>query len=105
MPNGSRVSLALIRRAQNTELSLGSLEAIAEIRAWLDDLEKEAMKSARQKGATLEDIAKALRLSTPTIWNRFRAAGEDYRIGGGRPGQDPLLGTGTVDGSDESASR
>jgi hypothetical protein len=104
MPKGSRVSLAVIRRAENVELSLGSLEAIAEIRAWLDGLEREAMKSARQKGATLEDIATALGLSTQTIWSRFRVSGEDYQVGPGRPRRDPLLGTGAVDGSDETAS-
>jgi hypothetical protein len=44
------ISRSLIRRAENIELSLGSLEAILEIREHLDVLEAEAIKSARDKG-------------------------------------------------------
>jgi predicted transcriptional regulator len=63
---------SLLRRAENTELSLGSLEAISEIRAYLDELEKLAMVSAREKGATVEDIADALKLTPQAIYYRFR---------------------------------
>jgi predicted transcriptional regulator len=66
------LSPSLLRRAENTELSLGSLEAIAAIRARLDLLEKAAMLSAREKGATNEDIAEALRLTPQAIYYRFR---------------------------------
>jgi hypothetical protein len=66
---------SLIRRAENTELSLVSLEAIAEIRERLYQLEAEAMKSARDKGATIDDIAKALRLTPQAIYHRLRANG------------------------------
>lgn len=66
------LSPSLIRRAENTELSLGSLEAIAAIRARIDLLENAAMISAREKGATMEDIAEALRLTPQAIYYRFR---------------------------------
>ncbi len=66
------LSSSLLRRAENTELSLGSLEAIASIRARLDLLESAAMMSAREKGATTEDIAEALRLTPQAIYYRFR---------------------------------
>jgi hypothetical protein len=66
------LSRSLIRRAENTELSLGSLEAIAELRSALDRLEYEAMLSARQKGATVEDVAKALGLTPAAIYHRLR---------------------------------
>jgi predicted transcriptional regulator len=62
----------LIRRAENTELSLGSLEAIAAIRARIDALEEIAMVSAKEKGATMEDIAEALGLTPQAIYYRFR---------------------------------
>jgi hypothetical protein len=66
------LSPAILRRAESTELSLGSLQAIAAIRARLDVLEKEAMVSAREKGATNEDIAEALDLTAQAIYYRFR---------------------------------
>ena len=72
MANASKLSPSLLRRAENTELSLGSLEAIAAIRARLDLLERAAMLSAREKGATLEDIAEALGLTHQAIYYRFR---------------------------------
>jgi AcrR family transcriptional regulator len=56
---------------------LGSLEAIAAIRARLDLLENEAMLSARDKGATMEDIAEALRLTPQAIYYRFRHMRDD----------------------------
>lgn len=71
-----------IRRAENTELSLVSLEAIAEIRRRLDELEVEAVKSAREKGATIDDIAKAIGLTPQAIYHRMRHGGNSKR---GRP--------------------
>jgi predicted DNA binding protein len=64
---------SLIRRAENTELSLVSLEAIAEIRSHLDELEAEAIRSAREKGATVEDIAEAMGLTPQAIYHRLRS--------------------------------
>jgi transposase-like protein len=72
MRDGSILPRSLVRRAENVELSLGSLEAISEIRAHLNELEKQAMASAREKGATVEDIADALNLTPQAIYYRFR---------------------------------
>jgi hypothetical protein len=76
MTHEAILARSLIRRAENTELSLGSLEAIAEIRQLLDRLEAEALKSARDKGATVEDIAEALRLTPQAIYYRLRNNGD-----------------------------
>jgi hypothetical protein len=73
---------SLIRRAETTELSLVSLEAIAEIRRHLDVLEVEAIKSAREKGATVDDIAEAMGLTPQAIYHRLRHGGVAKR---GRP--------------------
>jgi len=75
----------LLRRAQNVELSVGSLEAITEIRAYLDDLEKLAIASAREKGATVEDIAAALRLTPQAIYYRFRNERVNVQVTPGDP--------------------
>jgi hypothetical protein len=76
---------SLLRRAENTELSLGSLEAISEIRAYLDELEKLAMVSAREKGATVEDIAGALKLTPQAIYYRFRHEKMNLQTTPGQP--------------------
>jgi transposase-like protein len=60
-----------------------SLEAIVEIRAHLDELESEAIKSAREKGATVEDIADAMGLTPQAIYHRLRNGGQ--RAKAGRP--------------------
>ena len=64
MADEGALSRSTIRRAENTELSLVSLEAIVEIRHHLDQLEAEAISSARDKGATVEDIAGAMGIPT-----------------------------------------
>jgi transposase-like protein len=78
---------SLLRRAENTELSLGSLEAISEIRAYLDELEKLAMVSAREKGATVEDIADALKLTPQAIYYRFRHEKMNVQTTPGEPNE------------------
>jgi len=85
------LSRALLRRAENTDLTLGSLRAIKEIRAWLDQWETQAMITAREKGATMLDIADALDLSPHAIYCRFRnnRDGTEHQIGRGRPKKLP----------------
>jgi predicted transcriptional regulator len=75
-------SRSLIRRATNPELSLVSLEAIAEMRERLDELEAKAIKSARDKGAAVDDIAKAMGLTSQAIRHRLRS---DHPKKRGRP--------------------
>jgi 1,6-anhydro-N-acetylmuramate kinase len=75
------LSRSTIRRAENTELSLVSLEAIAEIRQHLDELEAKAISSAREKGATVDDIADAIGLTPQAIYHRLRNGGKPARRG------------------------
>jgi hypothetical protein len=72
MADPSLFPRSLLRRAEKTELSLGSLEAIVELRKTLDRLEHEAILSARDKGATVQDIADTLGLTAPAIYYRLR---------------------------------
>ncbi len=69
---------------------MGSLKAISEIRAWLDQWELQAMMTARHKGATMEDIAEALGLTTQAIYHRFRNNRDgNHPIARGRPKKVP----------------
>lgn len=81
MTEEGALTRSLIRRAENTELSLGSLEAIAEIRRHLGELETEAIKSARDKGATVDDIAEAIGLTPQAIYHRLRSGGQPAKRG------------------------
>ena len=93
MADRSALPRSLLRRAENVELSLGSLEAISEIRAYLDELEKLSMASAREKGATVEDIAEALRLTPQAIYYRLRNEKMNLQATPGEPNvADPALG-------------
>ena len=79
MEEGKEISRSLVRRAENTELSLGSLEAIGELREVLDELEAEAIQSARTKGAAVEDIAEVMGLTPQAIYHRLRNGGSGKR--------------------------
>ena len=92
MPDRPVLPRSLIRRAANVELSLGSLEAISEIRAHLDRLEKLATASAREKGATVEDIAEALRLTPQAIYYRQRHGRMNVQTTPGQPNVPPAAG-------------
>jgi transposase-like protein len=78
-----------MRRAENTELALGSLEAIVEIRHHLDDLEAAAITSSREKGATIEDIARAMSLTPQAIYHRLKNGSHGAKHG------RPKAGTGS----------
>ena len=93
MADRTALPRSLLRRAENVELSLGSLEAISEIRAYLDQLEKLSMASAREKGATVEDIAEALRLTPQAIYYRLRNEKMNLQLTPGEPNvADPAFG-------------
>ena len=63
----------LLRRAQRyEELPLAALQAIAELRPQLAALERAAIKVAREKGATWEEIATALGVTRQAAQMRFR---------------------------------
>jgi hypothetical protein len=66
----------LLRRAQRyQELPLAALQAIADLRPRLADLEQVALQAARQKGATWEEIATAMGITRQAAQMRFRASG------------------------------
>ena len=81
MDYGGVFSRSLIRRATNTKLSLVSLEAIHEMREWLDELEVQALWSARDKGATIVDIAQAMGLTQQAIYYRIMSGDHQKEAG------------------------
>jgi predicted transcriptional regulator len=66
----------LLRRAQRyQELPLAALQAIAELRPRLAELEQAALQAAREKGATWEEIATAMGITRQAAQMRSRASG------------------------------
>jgi transposase-like protein len=72
MSSPDRVSLALIRQAENMELPLTALEAIVSIRRWLDELEREAVDGALERGATWQMVADTLGVTKQAANQRLR---------------------------------
>ena len=60
----------LIRLAQKLDLPVGALTAIRALKIRLEDLEWAAIGSAREKGASWEDIAIALGVSRQALQQR-----------------------------------
>jgi anti-anti-sigma regulatory factor len=65
---------SLIRKLERyREFPLESLEAVAEVRKVLGEIEFRAIVEARQRGATWDDIAEALSISRQSVLYRLRA--------------------------------
>lgn len=73
----------LLRRAENLELPLLGLSAILDLRERLDALELAAIQSAREKGATWDEIAETLGVTRQALHQRLRK-----RWGGNGPAEN-----------------
>lgn len=60
----------LVRLAQKLDLPVGALTAIRALKVQLEELEWAAIRSAREKGASLEDIAIALGVTRQALQQR-----------------------------------
>jgi hypothetical protein len=59
---------------QHREFPLSALEAVTEARRVLDEVECEAIACARERGATLEDIAETLGVSRQAVHYKLQRA-------------------------------
>lgn len=86
MPVTRDATRNLLRRAENLELPLLGLSAILDLRERLDDLEMAAIRSARDKGATWDEIAETLGVTRQALHQRLRKRwGTEALSGNGRP--------------------
>ena len=70
MPDSAEMRI-LLKRATNRELPMGALAALQALRKVLDDLEYEAIVSARSKGASASEIADALGMTRQAVYLRI----------------------------------
>ena len=61
----------LVRSAQKEELPLAALSALQELRREVSALERHHVSNARQKGASWDEIARALSVSRQAAQQRF----------------------------------
>ena len=77
----------LLKRATNRELPMGALAALRALRNVLDDLEYEAILSARSKGASASEIADVLGMTRQAVYlriHRHESAGAPGSASGSR---------------------
>jgi predicted DNA-binding protein (UPF0251 family) len=78
-----RIPSSLTRRATNVELPFSALPAIQELRQILDDLEALAVETARERGASWDEVADAVGVSRQTLQHRLKARNGDEEGGPG----------------------
>lgn len=61
-----------VRQAENKELPFLALPAIADLRTYLGTLEMDIVAYARKKGATWEEIARAMGITRQALYQRMR---------------------------------
>lgn len=67
----AEISRKAMRRATNPRVPGLALAAIQELRGTLDELEMEAIETARRQGATWEDVAELLGISRQALHARL----------------------------------
>jgi hypothetical protein len=89
-----RVSRVHLSQAENIELPISALEAIVSIRRYLDDLERQAVDSALEKGATWQMIADTLGVTKQAANQRLRKPAEQagpMSIASAEPAPGPTI--------------
>lgn len=70
----SKLPRALLHRLEKAEdFPLSALEAVTQLRQLLDETERIAVRSAREKGATWDDLAYALGVTRQAVFYRYRS--------------------------------
>ncbi len=62
----------LLRRALNSQIPLGGLTALVELRGLLNSIEMALVTSAREKGATWGEVAEVLNITRQALHARLR---------------------------------
>jgi hypothetical protein len=70
---GPRISRSLIRKIESEDLPVQALQAIHQLRDYLDDLEATHLLKARELGASSRDLAEALGITRQGLYNKLRS--------------------------------
>lgn len=68
---------ALIRKLESEQkFPLTALEGIRETRAYLDELEEEALCDSRELGASISEIAESMHMTRQSVYNKLKSIAE-----------------------------
>jgi hypothetical protein len=68
---------ALIRKLESEQkFPLTALEGIRETRAYLDQLEEDALCDSRELGASISEIAEIMQMTRQSVYNKLKAIAE-----------------------------
>jgi predicted transcriptional regulator len=70
---------SLIHQLETSGVPLKILEAVRELRGYLDRMEATALCDARDASASITDIAEALGTTRQTVYNRLKQLAEEQR--------------------------
>lgn len=72
-----RFPRALIRKLESEQrFPLTALEGIRETRAYLDQLEEDALCDARDLGASISEIAEIMQMTRQSVYNKLKSIAE-----------------------------
>lgn len=69
----------MIHQVESSQVPLKVLEAIRELRLYLDSVESTTLCDARDTGASITHIAEALGTTRQTVYNRLKQLQEERR--------------------------
>jgi transposase-like protein len=75
----ARSPRSLVHQLETSAVPLKTLEAVRELRRYLDLVEATALCDARDVGASITDIAEALGTTRQTVYNRLKQLAEEKR--------------------------
>lgn len=68
---------ALIRKLESEQrFPLTALEGIRETRAYLDELENDALCDSRELGASISEIAEIMQMTRQSVYNKLKSIAE-----------------------------
>ena len=68
---------ALIRKLESEQkFPLTALEGIRETRAYLDQLEEDALCDSRELGASISEIAEIMQMTRQSVYNKLKSIAE-----------------------------
>ena len=72
-----RFPRSLIRKVESEQrFPLTALEGIRETRAYLDQVEEDALCDARELGASISEIAEIMQMTRQSVYNKLRSIAE-----------------------------
>ena len=84
----SRSPRSLVHQIEASAVPLKVLEAVRQLREYLDQVEATTLCDARDAGASITDIADALRMTRQTVYNKLKQLAQEKEA---REAEEPVV--------------